>query len=490
VMRILLVDPPGKNKGLNTGLGYLSALLRDRHDVRVLDLNNIEMGRCGDPNPRVPISELETRIRRTVEEFDPGLFGLSVKTFSADICRHILKFIKWLRPELGTIVGGPHITLDGVRFVQETRVDLGVQGEGEYVVLEVCDALEEHRPVENINGLIYWRSGQAALTSNPETILDLDVLPLPFYDNFTSVRDHRGSIPEYPLLTSRGCPYRCSYCSMPQIMGEKWRSHSPARVIQELRHAKENYGSESFTVVDDNFTLNLKRVEEICDRLISENLSLTWNSQNGIRADRIQERLAAKMRRSGCRHVWIGIESADEEVFEMINKGEELSGISRGIRHLKEARIRVGGFFIVGLPGSTRESDLRSVEFVKKNGIDGWWFNFVPYPRTEAWEWVQAHGRILRSLDGALQYGGERIEPVFDTQEYPAESRVRTYDEIHIRLGLFDRLADPSSGGRHRWRRVLRRIAPYGFRTVLFFVIFLLRYYARLALRRMGAQNA
>jgi anaerobic magnesium-protoporphyrin IX monomethyl ester cyclase len=487
-MRILLADPPGKNKGLNTGLGYLSALLKARHDVRVLDLNNIEMGLCGDPNPEVPISELEARIRRAMDDFDPQVFGLSVKTFSTDICRHILKRVETHRPRVTTIVGGPHITLDGISFIQENAIDFGVQGEGEYTALQLCDALEDNRPVENVKGLIYWRNGQPALTQAAEAIRDLDALPFPFYDHFSSVSDYGGSIPEYPLLTSRGCPYQCSYCSMPQIMGEKWRAHSPSRVIQELHHAKEKYGSTRFTIVDDNFTLNLSRVENICDRLISDHLKLTWNSQNGIRADRIDRDLATKMRRSGCRHVWIGIESADEKVFAAINKGERLDSIRKGIGHLKKAGIRVGGFFIVGLPESTRESDLKSIDFAKKNGIDGWWFNFVPYPRTTAMKWVQAHGRWLRPLHGALQYGAGRIEPVFDTPEYPKEARIKTYDEIHIRLRLFARLADPSLKPFLRWRRVFKKIAPKGLPAIASFFVFLLEYYVRIALRKISAR--
>lgn len=484
-MRILLADPPGKNKGLNTGLAYLSAILKEDHEVEVLDLNNIEVGLCGDPNPDIPLNELEERIVSAVDEFEPELFGVSVKTYTAEISKHIFQFIKARRSKMITVAGGPHITLDGLKFIQENRIDSGIQGEGEYTTLELCNALEGKGDVKKIEGVFYWVNGQLFHNPRSNTIKNLDTLPFPYYDNFSSVMAAGGYLKEYPLLTSRGCPYKCSYCSMPRIMGGKWRCHTPDRVIKELQHAKEKYHSRSFTVVDDNFTLNLKRVENICDQLISEEINLPWNSQNGIRADRISEGLARKMKRSGCYYVWIGIESADEKVFNTINKGERLEDIETGIEHLKKAGVRVGGFFITGLPYSTRKTDLKSVDFVKEHGIDGWWFNFVPYPHTEAWNWVQTRGKILRSCDGALQFGINDIEPVFETEQYTKESRMKTYDEIHIKLRYFDHLVDPSLKQLDNWRRAFKKVLPYGFGAILSFLVFILKYNARLVKKKI-----
>jgi len=487
-MRILLIDPPGRNKGLNTGLGYLSAVLKAGHEVKVLDLNNIEVGSCGDPNPTWPRKNLEERVRRAVDEFEPALLGISVKTFTAGISQWIFQIVRAYRPEVATVAGGPHITLDGPNFMRETAIDFGIQGEGEYSILELCKALNAGAGMENAQGVLYRKNGELIQRLRSDTIQDLDALPFPDYDNFTSILENDGRLREYPLLTSRGCPFNCSYCSMPNIMGRRWRSRIPARVLEELRHAKRTYHSESFTVVDDNFTLNLKRVEEICDLLVSEKLNLPWNSQNGIRADRITEGLARKMRQSGCRHVWIGIESADERVFESINKGEKLEDVKRGIRQLRRAGIRVGGFFIVGLPYSTRESDLKAIGFVEEHKIGGWWFNFVPYPHTEAWDWVQAHAKILRPFDGALQYGSDSMQPVFETDDYTERDRMRTYNEIHIRLRYFSRLVDESLNQREKWQRVFKMTRPYGIGAVLSLIYFIMKYNVSLILGKLGVR--
>lgn len=485
LMKILLVDPPGKNKGLNTGLGYLSAVLKADHEINVLDLNNIEMGLCGDPNPEMSINELDERILSAVNEYEPSLFGISIKTFTTQISRHILKFIRDNRPKILTVVGGPHITLDGFNFIRENRVDFGIQGEGEHAFPKLCAALDQNTSFNNIEGLYYWQNDELCHNLRKNEIKDLDILPFPLYDNFSSVISNKGYLKEYPLLSSRGCPYSCAYCSMPKIMGRKWRPHTTERVISELKHAKEKYHSKSFTVVDDNFTLNLKRVEEICDSLISEKLNFSWNSQNGIRADRINEFIANKMKRSGCRYVWIGIESADETVFNAINKGEKLDDIKKGIRYLKNEGIGVGGFFITGLPFSTKKSDLKAIDFVKKQGIDGWWFNFVPYAHTQAFDWVQANGKFLRSSDGALQFGSNSIDPVFETEEYPKQTRIDTYNEIHISLGLFDRLADASLNQWNKWRHVMNIVKPYGMGSIFSFLFFILKYNVLLIVKKI-----
>lgn len=488
-MKILFLDPPGKNKGLNTGLGYLSSMLKNNYEVSVLDLNNIEIGICGDPNPDLPVESVEERVVRAVEEFRPDLFGISVKTFTAGAAKYIFDLVKSRWPEVKTIAGGPHITLDGLKFIEESKIDFAVRGEGEFTIIELCTAINEKGDFGNIRGLLYWKEGQVAQNPDRSKIDDLDSLPFPAYDNFSSVIDNGGHLPEYPILTSRGCPYQCTYCSMPEIMGNRWRYRTPANVVNELYQTKEKYGNSCFAVVDDNFTLNLKRVDKFCDLLISEQLDLAWNCQNGIRADRIREDLANKMKRSGCRYVWIGIENADEGVFKEINKGEKLEDIKTGIRHLQRAEIRVGGFFITGLPYSSREADLKSVDFVRENGIDAWWFNFIPYPHTRAWDWVQASGKILRPIQGALQYGSNDIDPVFETDDYPRDLRIKTYNEIHIRLGYFDRLADPSLRQCDMWSRVFEKVRPYGINVKLLFLMFILKYNIRLALKKIRGNS-
>jgi anaerobic magnesium-protoporphyrin IX monomethyl ester cyclase len=477
-VRILLIDPPGKNKGLNSGLGYLAAALEKSHQVRVLDLNNIGIGRCGDPNPEISTQGVETRVAHGLSSFEPGIVGVSAKTFTSLAAESILRLVKSLRPQTRCIAGGPHITLEGPDFLRASGADFGFQGEGEFGFPALCDALEGNGRIEEIAGLIYRSNGEVRQTRPNSVVQELDNLALPNYESFSSVIANGKRIPEYPLLTSRGCPYNCSYCSMPEIMGRRWRPRDPVHVVEELRQAKAKYRSTSFTVVDDNLTLNPGRVERLCDLLVSARLNLPWNSQNGIRADRVTPELAQKMRQSGCRHVWIGIESADDEVFAQIDKGESLQDIRTGIRNLKKAGILVGGFFIVGLPGSTRERDLKIGGFVREEQIDCFVFGFVPYPKTRANDWVRQNGTILRPSAGALQFGSGAFQPVFETPEYSAADRIATFNEINVRLGCFANLADSSLPQWERWGRVYKIVRPYGRKAVGRLLFFAARYNA------------
>ena len=142
-------------------------------------------------------------------------------------------------------------------------------------------------------------------------------------------------------------------------------------------------------------------------------------------------------------------------------------------------------FFIVGLPYSTKDADLKSVDFVKELGIDGWWFNFVPYPYTQAWNWVQNHAKILRSSDGALQFGTNSIDPVFETVEYSKEGRIDVYNEIHIQLNYFDRLVDPSLRQLEKWQKVFKIVMPYGPKIIFMTLTFILKYNAKLILKKI-----
>lgn len=438
------------------------------------------MGSCGDPNADLSFREVEQRIDSVLNAFEPEVAGISVKTFTAEVANRILRSVRERRPRITTVVGGPHITLDGLKYVGENKIDFGIQGEGEDRLPALCECLKGDAKIGEMDGLLYWQDG--ALQRNPcgPNTIDLDSVGFPNYNSFTSVTANGGVIWEYPLLSSRGCPYHCSYCSMPAIMGGDWRYREASNVLDELKHARTKYGSKRFTVVDDNFTLKLSRVEALCDAIISEDLGMPWNSQNGIRADRINERIARKMKRAGCRYVWIGIESADAFVFNAINKGERLEDIRKGIRNLKSAGIGVGGFFILGLPYSTRESDLKSMDFVREQGIDGFWFNFVPYPHTEADAWVRAHGRLLRHCEGALQFGGNGMDPIFETAEYSGNERIQTFNEIHVSLGYYDRLIDPALPQWEQWRKTLDIVRQHGFERVVSLLFFILRHNARL----------
>jgi hypothetical protein len=243
-----------------------------------------------------------------------------------------------------------------------------------------------------------------------------------------------------------------SNCNVPTVIGRKFRTRSGKNIEEELFYAKEKYGSKEFKVLDDNFTLLMDRAKDICKLFIDEKIAMKWTCPNGIRADRLDEELCKLMKEAGCYSMSIGVESGDPEVFDKIKKGEKLEDVERGIKLAQAAGIKVHGFFIIGLIGSTYEADMRSIEFAKRVGISASWGILVPYPGTEVWEQIKAdkNARILRDWKEGFHIGA-RPKPVFDAPDYTAEERVRAY--YRANMSTIKKKDIPRA--QEAWKRVL-----------------------------------
>jgi len=304
-MNILLVDPPGNLMGASIGLAYLAAAARKaRHKVAVLDLNHFRQAN--------PEKFLEQAVRRC----QPGLVGFSVLTLSYP---GTVKLLATLRDYYGGFValGGAHVSVERKGLLNKhPEVDCLVIGEGEKTLLSLMDYLSGTKKLSEIPGLIY-REGTHLKENPPELIQDLDSLPFPDYRALGVEK-----METYPLLTSRGCPYHCTFCLAAALSNRKWRPRAVEFLLQELHEAQNLYQIKAFTIMDDCFTLDLERAERFCDRLIASGWKLPWQCSNGIRADRVNENLVKKMKQAGCQRVFLGVESLVPEVFAQIKKGE------------------------------------------------------------------------------------------------------------------------------------------------------------------------
>ncbi|MFH1420523.1 MAG: radical SAM protein [Candidatus Aenigmatarchaeota archaeon] len=413
-MNIILIDPEGIVSGLNTGLGYLTAVLKQKgHDVGVIDFNN----KRGNEKQRL----------EAVKGAD--IAGISIKSFTLAHALKLGKIIKEINPNITLIAGGPHITIDGRAFMIENKeFDMAVVGEGEQTLLEIASK----KPLEKINGILYRKGNDVIANERRQWANELDVLPFPNYDVFDSVDSE---IDAYPLVTSRGCPYNCSYCSVGNVIGKVWRSRDAKNITEELETAKEKYGSSGFKVLDDNFTLSVERAKEICRMLIDKNIGMKWSCPNGIRADKLDNELLALMKQSGCYSISIGVETGDLDVFKAIDKGEKLEDIEKAVAMIKNAGIRAEGFFIIGLPGSTYEKDKVSIAFAKKLKLDSASFGIlVPYPGTRVWDWVndkKNNVRFLRDWKDGFHVGAKPTA-TFETDSYKAEEMVKLYYNANL----------------------------------------------------------
>jgi anaerobic magnesium-protoporphyrin IX monomethyl ester cyclase len=429
--KLILIDSLGWQDGLfNLGLAYLSSSMKlAGHHVRVIDLNN----KFRSPE----------QILAIVGRDKPDYVGFSVKSATFANAVELHRKLAEAFPAITFLYGGPHITLSGTEILDETPPAFFIRGDAEFSLPAFVNLHQKgEQDFRSIDGIVYRGSDGDKVEVPTKFHTKIDDLPLPDFTTFDTFADFK----TYPLLTSRGCPYKCTYCSVPAISGSRWVYRSAPSVMKELDYAINFLKMKSVVIVDDNFTLHKKRAESICDAIVESGLKFLWSCGNGIRADRIWPDLAEKMYKAGCVEVAFGIESLDAGVFGQLTKGEELKHIRHGIRIVQEAGINVTGFFMIGLPGSTYRKDLRTLALARKLSLNNYYFGLtVPYPGTELWNWAQKSARFLvpwqnsYHISEVFREGLQRIkvEPVFDTPEYPAEQRkkmFRTVQESKTRL--------------------------------------------------------
>jgi len=460
--RIILIDPfgwQGAASGYrpypNVGIAYLVPALRQQgHNVKVIDMNNEVISAAG--------------VIRQVMDLNADVVAFSAKTGTMKSVRVVAGHIKQWNPEMCIVIGGPHTTLAWRDLAVEPWFDYVVVGEGEHTFPSLCAMISEEVPIKDLPGVVRCGSNSdipSTASSMLISSLDLDKLPFPDYELFPpNVRARVGQ--NYPLVTSRGCVYGCTYCSVPEIAGRGIRTRSVESLIEELGEARRLFGATAFEIIDDAFNAKMDRSKAICRALIESDLNMTWSCPNGIRADRVDTELAKLMFESGCRSVMVGVESADPNILASVKKGETLAQIEDGISILKQAGLHVGGYFIIGLPGDSIEAEKKSVEFAERLGIAAHFNMFVPYPGTELWSWAQSNARFLRDPEDCLHFAdlASKVDPLIETDDFTAAERRSAYEMVHTRLKRFDMLIP---AGLSRWStememiRLLVKYDPY-----------------------------
>jgi radical SAM superfamily enzyme YgiQ (UPF0313 family) len=397
--------------GLNTGLAYLAAvLIKSGHQVRVLDLNTNE-------------ENVDQRLHAELDKA-PDVVGTSIKTFTYRDAKAIIQKAHKYNPTPKYVAGGPHVTLRKAELFREIpELDALFIGEGEGIFGEYVRKFAAGEKVSSGPGILV-QDGTPDVPAAPRSY-DINSFPFPEYSVFDTFSNE--IMNPYPLVTSRGCPYSCVYCSVPIVTGKRFIWRSSESVIGELKYVKEKFGVKEFIIIDDDFTLLMDHCKELCRKMIEAKLGLSWSCPNGIRADRVDLELLKLMKQAGCTSVHFGVESLCEPVFDGIKKGEKLESIVKAVKLAKEAGIKVAAYFIIGLPGSNFEREIESIEAAKRLKIENAHFNMLsPYPGTEVWSWVKEHGKFLRDTTEAFHFGGIP-DPVFETEDFPAEQRKKAF---------------------------------------------------------------
>ncbi|MDG5814956.1 radical SAM protein [Chitinispirillales bacterium ANBcel5] len=396
-MKICLVRPPsfcknltypsGPRFGLPLSLLYLGANLESvGHEVVLYDaLSDLEIEDLRpDRDGSYHVGASWDKVALRVRECAPDLVGIT-NPFSDFVSCTIkcAEVIKENLPSAYIVVGGPHATSEPSAFLYDgSPVDYIMRAECESAVLSLCTALSKGGDLLKVPNLAYCRKGELQCNQLAPFLVDLDKLPLPAYHladlekSFELVKAgfpsrfsfaYPGSHREVSLITSRGCPFGCIFCGNHLHMGRRWRYHSVGYIMRHMELLVLHYGVRHFHIEDDNLGLDPKRFETFLDALLAKEWNITWDTPNGIRADRLPPALLEKVKASGCTYLIFGIESGNQKVLDtIVKKNLRLDDVTKSARYAKRCRLDVHAFYVVGFPGETRREIVDTFRYALK----------------------------------------------------------------------------------------------------------------------------
>lgn len=409
-MRVMIVNPRfhlpiDTRTAPHLGLAYLAAVSEQRGDEVLLFDADVE----------------DEPITAAIKRFDPQVVGITANTPQVKSAWRAAQAIKSIK-DVPVVLGGPHVSVLPAESAAHPEVDIVVRGEGETVWVKLCDLIERASQtqahftarhlldpqaglLDGLLGISYFTTdGQEHHNPDHPPIADLDTLPFPAYhffkmDRYTNLQPATDAVDgskSFSIMTSRGCPYRCTFCSQ-SIMPIKWRARSPQSVLAEWQHLVHNLGAQEIGVLDDSANIQVNRLEQIADLLIEHNINhVPWIFVNGIRANLASVQLLDKLRQAGLKRVAFGVESGDPGVLLSIDKKIDHDTIRQAFKNAKSVGLETIGFFIIGLPGETEESMEKTIQFACE--VDPLIANFsmmTPYPGTKVYEIVKRQGRLL-----------------------------------------------------------------------------------------------
>ncbi len=389
------------------GLGYIASVIRNEVDVEIMDaaVEGFDQKVRLDKD-FVRYGSSYDKILSRIEAFKPDIVGISclwstVQPVMLELCREVKKIDK----DIITITGGSSPTFMPEENMKEKNLDVIVLGEGEETMLSIIRHMREGRTFADIDGIVY-RDGECIIT-NPKTkwIKNLDAIPFPARDllpmglyrtvgipHSITASSHNSS----PIVTSRGCPAKCIYCSSTNFWGHKFRFRSPENVLDEIGELINRWGIEEMQFEDDNTTAKPSRAKAIFQGIIDRGYKINFCFPNGIALWTLDEELVDLMVEAGCYEMSLPFESGCQQVLrDIVKKPTNLEKARNIAEYIKSKGIRTTGFYIIGFPGETKEQMLETFRFADNMKTDiGYFFVANPLPGTELYAIAKKQGLL------------------------------------------------------------------------------------------------
>lgn len=415
---LLLINAKSKNAlpgYLPYGLLWIASVIREEgYEVRVYDRNVDGIG-----------------LRGVLDRYQPKVVGISCLTGPViDDAIEISRSIKRESREIPIVWGGLHPTIFPYHVLKKDYVDYIIAGEGEYPVLELLEhLLKKEGKLEDIKNLGYKENGEIRL--NPQRdFIDLDRLPLPAWDLVDIEKYYQQkfySNRAITLNTSRGCPFRCSFCYNQAVNKRRWRGMSAEKILEHMRHLHSTYGIHGFQVYDDDFDANKKRLKEFCNLLLKKKEGFSW--QHFSRVNYAREEILKLEKKAGCKLIEYGIESGSQRLLDFIQKDQTISQIKEAFAICRRVGLATSALFMISLPTETKEEVGQTISLVDSLGA----FQTIctiyrPYPGTNLYDYCVQED-LFRLPDEIEKQG--RIYSIGDTKLNLSQVPVDYLKEIH-----------------------------------------------------------
>jgi anaerobic magnesium-protoporphyrin IX monomethyl ester cyclase len=420
------------------GLAYIAAALeKEGFHVEIVDNYLLEK----------PIDY----IKQTVRRLGPQIVGITCSSVTYRGCVEKAKAVKEVVPSCKVVVGGPHPSCMPESMLQHPEIDYVVLGEGERAIVELATntvKCEDDSVIAAIPGIAYRHKGKM-IKKAPRFISDLDeisyparhLLPMHLYDRtieFLSVK------PVDTMNVIRGCPFNCTWCNVKELWGQTCRAFTPIKVVEEIDHLVNDYGSKGIYFVGDTFTIQKRNTEKICRLVKKHKLDIEWVCDTQVNL--LSRELLKIMKDAGCRTIWFGVESGSPKILKKINRNITLEQAVHAFRLCREEGIKTACSFMLGIPGETAKDMKATFKFAKKLDPDWCRFNiFIAYPGCSLYEEILQKGLYDRVED---------FQAYVKTEDFNYESLLEVQRRFHKSF--------------HRSpKRVLRKIRREGLFSVL-----------------------